>query len=611
MSKISQMIEYLQADNQWHTSEEIAVYLGVTSRTVKNYIKKLDSSIKVISSKKGYKIEQADIQSDEEEEIHFNRVNTVINTLINSDDRVNIYDLSEKLSLSESVVINLLKEARLKVVNYDLKLEREGDFWKITGSERNKRRMLSSLLYEESAQGLLSISVLETIFPNVDVAQIYSLIKQASTKFDVYLTTFDINNILLHLLIAIQREKVVSIQKKRGKAVTFSEYIVTNTENIANLFFDETDYEELVEIIRLSISRKEIPENIGDEVYRIINDLVGYIKNIYDVNLDVERFRKQFSLHLSRLIERVRKNEKVYNPMVKSIKNESPTIYECAVLVAHRIGELCNLEINEDETAFIALHIGNILAAQIENAEKIKVAILMAEYGDNSQIFLQKLQEKFGDTIVITNVIHDIKDIDFQNTDMIITVGENFSNLGITTVTISPFLLSRDISKLTDAINYKKSELKRKSFQRLLTKFIPQSNFSYSDKVEQRKSFFQFVTKEFEKHEIVTGDFEQSLEQRENISSTAFGRVALPHSLKMDAKKSEGYIYVNPKGIKWGQDITVYLVITLAISMDDKKIFREIFDVLSNIITDPANISKLIENKTYEEFVSCLLKMIV
>ena len=45
--------------------------------------------------------------------------------------------------------------------------------------------------------------------------------------------------------------------------------------------------------------------------------------------------------------------------------------------------------------------------------------------------------------------------------------------------------------------------------------------------------------------------------------------------------------------------------------MDDKKIFREIFDVLSNIITNPANISKLIENKTYEEFVSCLLKMIV
>lgn len=611
MSKISKMIEYLQADNQWHTSEEIAVYLGVTSRTVKNYIKKLDSSIKVISSKKGYKIEQADTQSDEEEEIHFNRVNTVINTLINSDDRVNIYDLSEKLLLSESVVINLLKEARLKVINYDLKLEREGDFWKIVGSERNKRRMLSSLLYEESAQGLLSINVLETIFPNVDVAQIYSLIKQASTKFDVYLTTFDVNNILLHLLIAIQREKVVSTQKSRRTPVTFSEYIVSNTENIANLFFDETDYEELVEIIKLSVSRKEMPENVGDEVYRIINDLVRYIKNIYDVNLDVERFRKQFSLHLSRLIERVRKNEKVHNPMVKSIKNESPTIYECAVLVAHRIGELCNLEINEDETAFIALHIGNILAAQIENAEKIKVAILMAEYRDNSQILLQKLQEKFGDAIVITNVIHDISDIDFQNTDMIITVGKNFSNLGITTVTISPFLLLQDVSKLTDAINSKKSELKRKSFQKLLTKFIPQSNFSYSDKMEQRKSVFQFVTKEFEKHGIVTGDFEQSLEQRENISSTAFGRVALPHSLKMNAKRSEGYIYVNPKGIKWENDITVYLVITLAISMDDKKIFREIFDVLSNIITSPANISKLIENKTYEEFVSCLLKMIV
>jgi len=186
---------------------------------------------------------------------------------------------------------------------------------------------------------------------------------------------------------------------------------------------------------------------------------------------------------------------------------------------------------------------------------------------------------------------------------MVITVGKNFNNLEVSTVTISPFLLKQNISKLTIAINNKKSELKKKSFKELLSDFVPLKNFCYVDSIQDRKGVFRYITKEFKKAGIVTECFEQELEQRESMSSTAFGRVALPHSIKMDARESSGYIYINPKGIKWSGGTTVYLVIALAISAEDKGIFRKVFDTLSSIITNPINISKLIESKTYEELI--------
>lgn len=45
------------------------------------------------------------------------------------------------------------------------------------------------------------------------------------------------------------------------------------------------------------------------------------------------------------------------------------------------------------------------------------------------------------------------------------------------------------------------------------------------------------------------------------MSSTAFGRIAIPHSLDMSAQKSKGFIIINSHGIKWSDNNEVYLVI--------------------------------------------------
>lgn len=100
------------------------------------------------------------------------------------------------------------------------------------------------------------------------------------------------------------------------------------------------------------------------------------------------------------------------------------------------------------------------------------------------------------------------------------------------------------------------------------------------------------------------------LKQRENLSSTAFDKVAIPHSLNMTARKSRGFVVINPKGIEWSDNNKVYLVIALAIDPNNKQLFRSVFDELSDIITNIDNVIKLINSQNYGEFIINLVEML-
>ena len=113
-----------------------------------------------------------------------------------------------------------------------------------------------------------------------------------------------------------------------------------------------------------------------------------------------------------------------------------------------------------------------------------------------------------------------------------------------------------------------------------------------------------------ERQGVVQSDFKKRLYQREKMSSTAFGRIAIPHSLDISAQKSKGFIIINPHGIKWSDNNEVYLVIALAIDPNNKQLFREVFDELSDVVTDINNVTELIKCKNYSEFIVKLVELL-
>lgn len=610
MSKLDKMIEYLREDGQWHTSEEIALYLGVTSRTIKNYAKQLSNIDAFESGRNGYRIsltEKEKFWHTEQQTLESGRVNTIINLLIQSTEPLNLYDLTEYLALSETPVLAALKQVANKIEIYGLEVEHENNHWYIKGNERNKRRMLSSLLYEESAGKFLSIDLLQNTFPEIDILEIRNVIKQVALQNDIRLNAYELSNLMLHIAIAIDRSPN-RINKKISVNINsaFTNELLDKIENIVNMNFSNEDRIELAQIIELITCSKE-NAIIDGRIRFLVDEIILYINDTYQVDLNSEKFKIQFSVHLKKLIERAKANSYARNPMLERIKNTSPTIYECAVLISHKISEQWGIQISDDEISFIALHIGNILSEQITNKDKLGVVILIPEYHDNTENLLEKIQNRFGEVLAIHKIAHDIFDVNFDNIDLVIQADTQFDIGNIPTVIVSQFLLPQDIARLNVAITSIRANLKKNKLRMMLDKFIAPQHFLYVNELKSQEEVFEDITRSFESDGIVSSKFSNKLTKREALSSTAFGNVALPHTLEMDAKKSKGMIYINPKGVKWTNGEIVYLIIALAVAKDNQLIFREVFDELSIIITDREKVSKLIKNKTYEDFMLNLL----
>lgn len=328
--------------------------------------------------------------------------------------------------------------------------------------------------------------------------------------------------------------------------------------------------------------------------------------------MDTNTFKERFFLHLNRLIERARAGKLEHNPIAGNIKISSPTIYECAVIIANRILQKAKIESDDSEIAYIALHIGNAIAEQMANQQKLSVIVLVADYYGSASRLSGKLQKRFSDSINIREEITDPAQISSINypIDLIIVVNSNYIDPKISTVNISQFLLPDDLQKLNIAVTTKQHQVKKDRFQEKLLNFFDTHNFINSHQIKNMDQAFDLVTNHFKKEKVVNDDFEKRLYQREQMSSTAFGRVAIPHTLEMTANKSRGFIIINSHGIKWSSNNEVYLVIALAIDPNNKQLFRDVFDELSDIVTDVNNVTKLISCKTYSEFIIKLVDLL-
>lgn len=224
----------------------------------------------------------------------------------------------------------------------------------------------------------------------------------------------------------------------------------------------------------------------------------------------------------------------------------------------------------------------------------------------------RKIQKHFAQYINIKDKIYDPIQLHARKLkiDLIIAVDTNYVDEKISTVNISQFFLKNDIQKLTIAIATKQHQLRKDIFQENLFKFFNSEDFEKSDEITNIDDCFDLVGSRFSKERVVDKNFKQALYNRENMSSTAFGRVAIPHSLTMSANKSRGFIIINPRGIKWSNNNEVYLVIALAIDPDNKKLFRDVFDELSNIVTDINNVSQLVHCNSYSEFIIKLVDLL-
>lgn len=630
------ILQYLNNHSQ-ATAASLSRYLGVSIRTVKNYVRQLNTSYSniILSSNKGYALNpdfHFDILSEVDTppipQTSRERGNYMINQLINSPDNtpVNIYDLCDDMFISLSTCKAELQKVKKRLERFHLSLLIKGDFISAEGTERDKRKILSSVFYDGTLSNFINYDSLQNAFLNIDINLIKRIILDKFRLFHYFINDYSLINLVLHVTITIDRirNNNISFQicanpsKIPLRDYSLAREIARQLETDFDISFAENEIYELALLISsraTSINYKNITLSnletfVGEPCIKLVRLLLENIRTYYFIDISEPDFIIRFALHIHNLLIRSENNYLSKNPLCKSIKATCPFIYDVSVSAAQIIKEEADVLINDDEIAYIAFHLGSTLEEQKNLISKLSAVLYCPSYYDMNLKIVERINFLFSENIVLTDIVTEESNLkNLAGIDLIISVLPISGSLSIPHEIVSLTLNERDQQIIKSRISQLQHTRKKHRFEAYLRKLITPELFERKKGVFDKNECISYMTGKLEKAGYVNHTFYKEVKEREELSSTAFGPVAIPHSMRMQAFQTGIHILIPDPPVIWDDNNTVQLILMMCFSKNDRHIFNEIFEPITMILTDTSNIKKLVSCTTYEEFIKSFVSL--
>ncbi|MEH7304181.1 BglG family transcription antiterminator [Neobacillus drentensis] len=627
--KYRNILRHLSTQNDWISSAQLANSLGISKRSVKTYIADINSMEKglINSSKKGYQVDIEKLtpfltsmkktipQSPKE------RAEYLLKSLINADHPLNIFDLSDELYISEVTLKGDLRKVKKRLADQNLELKISGDTIQIVGQEKSKRKLMSSILYNETNDNFLDIDKLKSSFEGYDIDYIRDVIAEVFSTYHYFTNDYSLTNVILHIAIAIDRmengfifTKQVDGEDNLDKEYKIANEIAKRLESHFDVKYSKGEIRDLALLISSSgtsinfmhLQLSDLQDVAGLRCLNLVGKILEDLKDNYYIVIEDADFLVRFTLHIKNLLMRLENHFVSKNPLTSTIKLNCPSIYDCAVNVSYTIKEETGFTLNDDEIAYVAFHLGYALEMQKQANSKITCSILFPFYYNYNVQLTEKLVKQFGEDLLIQHIVTNESDLNMLNCDLVISAVQLNSVPKISFVLINPFFSIVDQNKVANKINELKERKRKDSFKRNIEAITDEQLFEIVHSSGAKEETLTMMCETMEQKEFVDASFLTNVIEREAMSSTAFGRIAIPHAIKMNAKKSGMFALINDKGIDWGE-LTVNLVLLFSVSKDDRRLFHEVVDSLATILTEEGNVSQIMTAVDYQSFVEQLV----
>ena len=449
------------------------------------------------------------------------------------------------------------------------------------------------------------------------------LIISMEEKFGIAFNYLSDINLLLLVSLCIIRTR---------KGCTMSELIVTDFPSVCEsdlsmMHFLSGEIEKRFNIIlpeseknflAFALSVSEIQECTSDEARRKFEETnfdlcrftVKFVNLASDiVGMDLRKdmfFVRQMMFQLKSMAARLKYGITAKNHLLGQIKEKYPNMMAAAWLLGNIFEKELGLEINENEIAYLALHIGGAIERQMFSLS----ACIVCDYGIGvSQILREKLVRTIPE-LDITNVysVRDIRRIKGEHCDMIVTTTPlDMYRLNKPVAQIGHLLGDRDIETLHRLMKQIRTE-KHGQVKRISPKtglFRSELIFAQIDETDKTR-LLKRLCKKLGVLGYVTDGFLDSVLEREKSTSTDIGKgFAIPHGLSEYVNHSAAVFASLKRPIVWSDDgETVDTVFLLAFDLgEDAEVKDEIIGFYKSIVTFMENdsecerLKKLSDNK--------------
>lgn len=402
------LIALLLNSKEIQSGDSISILLGVTSRTIRNDIKKLDHYLKdfganIISYRgRGYKIEVYDYHKFENIKRKISNLPEsgalakliIEKLLINTFTDTILYqqDLADSLFVSLSTLKNSLPKAsdELKKIKLEIRNDKK-DGISIFGDEDRIRFAISEYIFNNGTNSYQNYSYL---FPINEMDKIKEIIKDVLSRHHLILTDLAVNGLIVHIMIAISRPFVSGISFdsdeeqliKTTEEYTIAKEIIKGIQKQLGIDINtEVFYlaRHLVASGRLTNCKvSKMDKDNENFIISIIDSMMKSIKEKTSIDFSKdEELISSLATHLSVALHRIKFNMNIRNEFISTIKNEYPLAFDLAVIASKEIEKIIGINIEENEIGFIAIHFGASLERRELKSSRTKKIIVVCGSG--------------------------------------------------------------------------------------------------------------------------------------------------------------------------------------------------------------------------------------
>ncbi|GIM28468.1 transcription antitermination protein BlgG [Clostridium polyendosporum] len=637
-------------DNKTNKLDDFAEVVGVSTRSIRNYIKQLNTDLtsdvaQLVNVKDiGYKLEVYNKEKFNElirfnlsKHQEFKLLNTpeerskyIVNKLIKVNEAITIDNLADEMNVGRTTLINDLKKVSTALDVYDLSVKgKQNEGIELKGSELKIRLFILAFLCkglsEEDVQNSLFGSCNEGYYKEIKV--LISTIFYNNNFMVSDETVKEVLNYILVTIFRLKNEKYIdTLEKKYREIVLTDEYKLSCKiiEGLTELFNTTFSSNEAIFLTLPLLGRKApIKSTLSDT--RITSSVINLVERMLteisvSFGIDVKQDKEliwALECHLNFALNRLIFEIKIKNNLLDDIKKCYPLPYEMAKVSARVIEEIYNVNVNEDEIGYLALHFGSYIERNSDQLFDIKKVALVCGTGlGTAQLLYVKLKKLLGKDVII-NTYSDSE----VSKSLLDEYNLVFSTVNIDIDTETPFVKvttlfnEQDVQKEIEKCYYtKKLSLSGEEPKlSLIDASIDEERFFILNKEEFMDNIY-FMLEELEKREVVDKTFKQRILEREQKSSTSFGNyIALPHTVNYNSTMISLAVGILHNSIYCsGNEIKVILMLMIP---DEKYIDSEFlikyYDELLKLCQNKKLIESVTNVNSYKEFKKLLQKELI
>lgn len=640
--RMIQILELFVQSKKVISSDQIALSIGVSSRTVRNDIKELNSLLKdykaSIASEAGsgfyLKIEEEErfaellkeLQADEKKDADNivpsdpkDRATYIMQRLLRStlsnEEVIDPFDLADEVFVSMSTLKKDIRQIDRMLERFSLKVgisQKKGVH--IIGSEANIRYCISEFIFKHNElKAAEEMAFFDDIVSEDLFANIRDILLKAMQKQEIRLTDIAFKNLVVHIVIILKRsfhEQRVDYEEAEIKRLeshieflAAKEVLLTIRDVLGIDITDEVYY--LTQ--HLISSKKFLTTDFTDkdeeyEFKKEIEDILYRIKEDTGVDLsDDTQLINGLAVHLSVAVQRLRFHMNIRNDFLDYMKNNYPFAFELAVKASEIVESVFEIKTNENEIGLLAIHFGAALERKGLNEKKqtFDAVIVCATGMATAMLLKERVKQCFQNRIRIVKTcpLYELDQELIDAVDIVLTSVpcEEFHSDKI--LQIQLLLDDSDVTRIETFMTHHHETSGH-------FKEIFREDLYFTDlKLKTRDEVLDYITDQMMEKGYMNEHTKQSVFKRETMATTELGSmVAMPHSLGNDMKEASVSVSVLEKPILWDQE-KVQVVLLLNIPKSKYGMWEDVFKNLYNYLIRDFGVRKLTKGCSYDEFI--------